>query len=175
MNASGQLPRRIVWIAILFLTAGTGTIGAALDDFLRELAPALVGKAASGPTAGAVFAAVVSTSLGALYFRVGFGLLRRQERWRRRATYLAAALSVLLGLSLVLIVGAYLADARGTAEGATWVWLDQEVAPASPRGMLVAAVVTAVLGGFAAAFGWACSVLRGPPTYETFVPEEDAT
>jgi hypothetical protein len=176
MNTGDQLPRRIVWIAILFLTAGTGTIGAALDDVLRELAPALMGKAASGPTVRVVFAVVVSISLGALYFRAGFGLLRRQERWRRRASSLAAALSVLLGLSLVLIVGGYLADAQGAAQNAiTLDWRGQEVAPQSPRGMLVAAVITAVLGGLTVAFGWAFSVLRGSPTYETFASEENAS
>ena len=175
MDARNRLPKRLVWIAILFLLTGMGTASAGAEEFIREVVPALIGETVGGPAMGALLSLIVSVSLGILYFWAGYGLLRRQERWRRRATYLAAALSVLLGLSLVLIVGAYLADVRGTAEGATWVWLDQEVAPASPRGMLVAAVVTAVLGGFAAAFGWACSVLRGPPTYETFASEEDVT
>jgi hypothetical protein len=58
----------------------------------------------AAPSVGAVVSLIITAALGILYFWAGFGLLRRQERWRRRAVYLSRALIGLLGLCFTIFL-----------------------------------------------------------------------
>lgn len=104
MKTPNQLPKRLVWTALLFLFTGAGTAGAEVEDFVVQVAYPAIGGATGALSPGAVFSLTISVSLGVFYFWAGFGLLRRQERWRRRAVYLSRILIGFLGLCFMIFL-----------------------------------------------------------------------
>ena len=104
MSTQSRLPRRLVWAALLFLFTGAGTASAGIEDFVRQVGSPPFGEGMSALSVGAVASFIITAALGILYFWTGFGLLRRQERWRRRAVYLSRVLIGLLGLCFTIFL-----------------------------------------------------------------------
>mgnify|MGYP007038804366 FL=1 len=104
MSAQSRLPKRLVWAALLFLFTGASTASAGIEDFAGQVASPPIGEGMAAPSVGAVVSLIITAALGIFYFWAGFGLLRRQERWRRRAVYLSRVLIGLLGLCFTIFL-----------------------------------------------------------------------
>jgi len=104
MSAKSRLPKRLVWAALLFLFTGASTASAGIEDFVRQVAAPPIGGGRGSPSVGAVVSLIITAALGILCFWTGFGLLRRQKRWRRRAVYLSRVLIGLLGLCFTIFL-----------------------------------------------------------------------
>ena len=102
MSTCNRLPRRLVWAALLFLFTGVCTASAEIEDFVRQVGSPPIGGATGALSAGAVVTVITSVALGVLYFWAGYGLLRRQERWR--AVYLSRILIGFLGLGVLVFL-----------------------------------------------------------------------
>lgn len=172
MSTPNRLPTRLVWAALLFLFTGAGTASAEIEDFVREAAPALIGETAGAPSAGAVVSLIITVALSILYFWAGYGLLRRQEGWRRRAAYLSRFFIGLLGLGIfVVLFGEVTAIELGSLSSGEQQAGEPLVSPWAFR-----ALALPVIGAAIGAYWWALRVLQSDSIQQEFLGEtEEAT
>ena len=130
---------------------------------------------ASAPTDGATGALSVgagltlltSVALGILYFWAGYGLLRRQERWRRRAVHLSRLFIGLFGLAaLVVLFGELSTVELGSLSGGDQQVRDSLVFPWAFRTLALL-----VIGAASGAYWWALRVLQSASIRGAFLGE----
>lgn len=168
MSAHGRLPRGLVWAAVLFLLTGMGTASAGLEDFLREVAPALSEGSAGSFSVGAVLSLLASVGLGVFYFWAGFGLLRRQERWRRRAAYLSRLFIGLFGLGFVIVLfGEVSAPELGFLSGG------EQQSGSLRSSWLVRATLLLAIGAVTSAYWWALRVVQSESVRGEFIEQKE--
>lgn len=156
MNAHNRLPKRLVWVALLFLFSGAGTASAEIEDFVRQMASAPTDGATGALSAGAGLMLLTSVALGILYFWAGYGLLRRQERWRRRAVHLSRLFIGLFGLAaLVFLFGEVSATELGSLSGG-----DQKAGEPLSSPWAFRTVALLALGAASGAYWWALRALQ---------------
>lgn len=168
MSRYSRLPKCLVWVACLFLLTGAGTLTSELEDFVGELAPVLTDGAASGLSVGSIIGLFIGVGLGVLYFWTGYGLLRRRERWRRRATYLSKFF-----IGLLAIFG--VAFAAGSLSGSASLWIgEQQIQdPSSSLWTLGSLTILAGLGVVIGLFVWALRVLQDDAMRREFYDEAE--
>ena len=172
MSTRNRLPKRLVWAALLFLFTGVCTASAEIEDFVRQVGSPPIGGATGALSAGAVVTVIISVALGVLYFWAGYGLLRRQERWRWRAVYLSRILIGFLGLGvLVFLFGE---DSSVQIEGLRSTGQLTETLPL-PR-WTIRSLALLLLGAAMGAYWWALRVLQSDSIQKEFLGEkEEAT
>lgn len=157
-----RLPKRLVWVACLFLLIGVGTLTSELEDFVGELAPVLTDGAASGLSVGSITSLFISVGLGVLYFWAGYGLLRRRERWRQRAVYLSKFFIGLMAIAGVVFAVGSLSGSASVSIGGQQI---QDPSPLWTLGSLTILVVIGLL------FVWALRVLQDEAMRREFFEE----
>ena len=168
MTARGRLPMRLVWVALLFIAAGVGTISSELEDFFGELAPVLTDGAASGLLGGSIASLLISIGLGVLYVWTGYSLLRRWECWRRRAVYLSKFfIGLLVAFGIVL--------GPGSLSGSASLWIEEQQIQDSSSPLWTLGVIPTLsgLGVMVGLFIWALQVLQDDAMRREFFDESE--
>lgn len=168
MSTNRRLPRRLVWTAVLFLLTGMGTASAGIEDFLRGVAPALSGESAGAFPGGAVLSLVISVGLGVLYFWAGFGLLRRQERWRRRAANLSRLFIGLFGLGFVVVL-----FGEVSAPDLGFVLDGEQQTRILPASWVIRATLLLAIGAVTSAYWWALRVVQSESVRGEFIEQSE--
>ena len=158
MSTRNRLPKRLVWAALLFLSTGVCTASAEIEDFVRQVGSPPIGGATGPLSAGAVVTVISSVALGVLYFWAGYGLLRRQERWRWRAVYLSRILIGFLGLGVLVFLFGEVSSIQ--IEGLRSTGQLTETLPL-PR-WTIRSLALLLLGAAMGAYWWALRVLHSP-------------
>jgi len=169
MSAQSRLPKRLVWAALLFLFTGASTASAGIEDFVRQVAAPPIGEGVGAPSVGAVFSLIITTALGILYFWAGFGLLRRQERWRRRAVYLSRVLIGLLGLCFTIFL---FREISGFELEGLWTADQSAETPLFPP-PVIRLLALLLLGVAAGVYGQALRVLQSDSIRREFLGENE--
>jgi uncharacterized BrkB/YihY/UPF0761 family membrane protein len=168
MTARSRLPKRLVWVALLFIAAGVGTISSELEDFFGELAPVLTDGAASGLLGGSIASLLISIGLGVLYVWTGYSLLRRWECWRRRAVYLSKFfIGLLVAFGIVLGLGSL------SGSASLWIGEQQTQDPSSSLWTLGVIPTLSGLGVMVGLFIWALQVLQDDAMRREFFDESE--
>jgi len=168
MTARSRLPKRLVWVALLFIAAGVGTISSELEDFFGELAPVLTDGAASGLLGGLIASLLISIGLGVLYVWTGYSLLRRWECWRRRAVYLSKFfIGLLVAFGIVLGLGSL------SGSASLWIGEQQTQDPSSSLWTLGVIPTLSGLGVMVGLFVWALQVLQDDAMRREFFDESE--
>ena len=168
MTARSRLPKRLVWVALLFIATGVGTISSELEDFFGELAPVLTDGAASGPPWGSIARLLISIGLGVLYVWTGYSLLRRWECWRRRAVYLSKFfIGFLVASGIVLGLGSL------SGSASLWIGEQQIQDPSSSLWTLGVIPTLSGLGVMVGLFIWALQVLQDDAMRREFFDESE--
>ena len=168
MTARSRLPKRLVWVALLFIATGVGTISSELEDFSGELAPVLTDGAASGPPWGSIASLLISIGLGVLYVWTGYSLLRRWECWRRRAVYLSKFfIGFLVASGIVLGLGSL------SGSASLWIGEQQIQDPSSSLWTLGVIPTLSGLGVMVGLFIWALQVLQDDAMRREFFDESE--
>lgn len=168
MNVPNRLSKRLLWTVLLFLFAGAGTAGAAIEDFVVQVAYPAIEGATGSFSAGAIFSLMVGVSLGVFYFWAGFGLLQRQERWRRRAVYLSRILVGLLGLCFAVFL---FGETSGFELEGAWIGNQSVETPLLPL-PVVRGLALLLLGIMAGGFAQALRVLQSDSIQREFLEEK---
>ena len=172
MSTRNRLPKRLVWAALFFLFTGVCTASAEIEDFVRQVGSPPIGGATGALSAGAVVTVITSVALGVLYFWVGYGLLRRQERWRWRAVYLSRILIGFLGLGVLVFLFGEVSSIQ--IEGLRSTGQLTETLPL-PR-WTIRSLALLLLGAAMGAYWWALRVLQSDSIQKEFLGEkEEAT
>ena len=170
MTARSRLPKRLVWVALLFIATGVGTISSELEDFFGELAPVLTDGAASGLSGGSIASLLISIGLGVLYVWTGYSLLRRWECWRRRAVYLSKFfIGLLVAFGIVLGLGSL----SESAPLSLWIGEQQIQDSSSPLWTLGVITILSGLGVVVGLFVWALQVLQDDAMRREFFDESE--
>lgn len=168
MARYSRLPKRLVWVALLFIGTGASTVSSEIGEFFNGLAPVLTNGAASGPSTGSITGVVISVGLGVLYIWTGYGLLRRWERWRRRAVYLSKFfVGLFLAGGVVLSIGFF------SGSASLWIGELQIQDPSSPLWTLGSVTILAGVGVVASLFVWALRVLQDEAMCREFFEETE--
>lgn len=168
MARYSRLPKRLVWVAILFIGTGAATVSSEIEELSNELAPVLTNGMASDPWIGSIIGIVISGGLGALYIWTGYGLLRRWERWRLRAVYLSKVF-----ICLLAIFGVFFAVGSLSGSSSLWIGEQQIQDPSSPLWMLGSITILVGLGVVVGLFVWALRVLQDDAIRREFFEEAE--
>jgi uncharacterized membrane protein (UPF0136 family) len=174
MNVPGRLPKRLVWAALLFFFTGAGTASAEIEDFAGQVASTVTGEATAALSVGAVGSLIIGLALGILYVWAGYGLLRRQERWRRRAVYLSRFFIGLFGLAaLAALFGEVTAIELGSLSSG-----EQQAGDLQSGNLLTflwtfRALALVVIGAATSAYWWALRVLQSDSIRREFLREKE--
>jgi uncharacterized membrane protein (UPF0136 family) len=172
MDVPGRLPKRLVWAALLFLFTGAGTASAEIEDFAGQVASTLTGEATAALSVGAVGSLIIGLALGILYFWAGYGLLQRQERWRRRAAHLSRFFIGLFGLAaLAALFGEVTAIELGFLSSGKQQAGDLKSGNLLTSPWTFRALALVVIGTATGAYWWALRVLQSDPIRQEFLGE----
>ena len=169
MSAQSRLPKRLVWAAPFFLFTGAGTASVEIEDFAGQVASPPIGEGMGAPSLGAVVSLIITAALGIFYFWAGFGLLRRQERWHRRAVYLSRFSIGLLGLAALF--GEVTAIELDSLSGGKQQAGDLQSGNLLTSPWTFRALALVVIGAATGAYWWALRVLQSDSIRREFLGE----